>query len=319
MEKVYDKCCGIDVHKKLIVACFRKGNQQEVRDFGATTRELLELCDWLKDGGCEMTAMESTGSYWKPLYNILEVCELNAKSLCDFLEHIGSIIISYLNKHAFSVTEVFDRCETSERYSLLLFSFVVSQIPLGSIVCRWYRVIVEEPEMCSFKLLHPAVEVVSLSVVFAGQHVFVFVCCLFQDLIIPCLELRDLAKIGFGLDGSFIPIMDHFCHECMHFPVPGSVRFILHAVFQIAENVRETFLMFGSEIKKRKLVVMHQCSLVILCHGSFYTFEAFAFPRKVKRISFRIRTDEYYGPFCSSKPELEQHHSGQEDSTIPGV
>ena len=78
MEKVYDKCCGIDVHKKLIVACFRKGNKQEVRDFGATTRELLELADWLKDGGCEMVAMESTASYWKPLYNILESSDLNA-------------------------------------------------------------------------------------------------------------------------------------------------------------------------------------------------------------------------------------------------
>lgn len=78
MEKVYDKCCGIDVHKKLIVACFRKGNKQEVRDFGATTRELLELADWLKDGGCEMVAMESTASYWKPLYNIIESSDLNA-------------------------------------------------------------------------------------------------------------------------------------------------------------------------------------------------------------------------------------------------
>ena len=78
MEKVYDKCCGIDVHKKLIVACFRKDNKQEIRDFGATTRELLEMCDWLREGGCEMVAMESTASYWKPLYNILESCELNA-------------------------------------------------------------------------------------------------------------------------------------------------------------------------------------------------------------------------------------------------
>ncbi|WP_251207257.1 hypothetical protein [Acetatifactor aquisgranensis] len=43
MEKVYDKCCGIDVHKKLIVACFKKGSKQEIRDFGATTRELLEM------------------------------------------------------------------------------------------------------------------------------------------------------------------------------------------------------------------------------------------------------------------------------------
>ncbi len=78
MDKVYDKCCGIDVHKKLIVACFKKGNKQETRDFGATTRELLELADWLKEGGCEMVAMESTASYWKPLYNILESSDLNA-------------------------------------------------------------------------------------------------------------------------------------------------------------------------------------------------------------------------------------------------
>ena len=70
MDKIYDNCCGIDVHKKFIVACFRKGNKQEVREFGATTRELLELADWFKAGGCEMAAMESTASYWKILYNI---------------------------------------------------------------------------------------------------------------------------------------------------------------------------------------------------------------------------------------------------------
>lgn len=76
MDKVYDICCGIDVHKKIIVACLRKGNKHEVREFGATTRELLELADWLKESGCEMSAMESTASYWKPLYNILESSDL---------------------------------------------------------------------------------------------------------------------------------------------------------------------------------------------------------------------------------------------------
>lgn len=78
MEILYDKCCGVDVHKKLIVACFKRGRKKEVREYGASTRELLELADWLKDGGCEMVAMESTASYWKPLYNILESCDLNA-------------------------------------------------------------------------------------------------------------------------------------------------------------------------------------------------------------------------------------------------
>ena len=66
------------MHKKLIVACFKKSNKQELREFGATTRELLELAGWLKSGGCEMIAMESTASYWKPLYNILEASELSA-------------------------------------------------------------------------------------------------------------------------------------------------------------------------------------------------------------------------------------------------
>lgn len=78
MEKIYDKCCGIDVHKKLIVVCFRFGNKQEIREFGATTKEILKLADWLKEGDCEMAAMESTASYWKPLYNILEYSGLNA-------------------------------------------------------------------------------------------------------------------------------------------------------------------------------------------------------------------------------------------------
>ncbi len=78
MKKVYDKCCGIDVHKKLMVACFIHGKEQEIREFGATTRELLELADWLVQGGCQMVAMESTASYWKPLYNILESSNLPA-------------------------------------------------------------------------------------------------------------------------------------------------------------------------------------------------------------------------------------------------
>ena len=78
MKRIYDKCCGIDVHKKLIVACLVLGKKQEVREFGTTTRELLALADWLLLAGCQMVAMESTGSYWKPLYNVLESSGLAA-------------------------------------------------------------------------------------------------------------------------------------------------------------------------------------------------------------------------------------------------
>lgn len=78
MDRVYERCCGIDVHKKIVVACFRCGRKQELREFGTTTKELLRLADWLIQNECQMIAMESTASYWKPLYNVFESCELKA-------------------------------------------------------------------------------------------------------------------------------------------------------------------------------------------------------------------------------------------------
>lgn len=77
MKRVYAKCCGIDVHKKLIVACLLNGDKQEIKEFGTCTKNLLELTQWLKENGCEMVAMESTASYWKPIYNVLEAFEMN--------------------------------------------------------------------------------------------------------------------------------------------------------------------------------------------------------------------------------------------------
>jgi len=76
VELYYERCCGLDVHKDLIVACFRDGSKNTIRDFGATSKELQELAQWLENVDCEMTVMESTGSYWKPVYNILELLGL---------------------------------------------------------------------------------------------------------------------------------------------------------------------------------------------------------------------------------------------------
>jgi len=77
MELIYQRCCGLDVHKRIITACIRlmleNGSvQQETRTFGTMTRDLLELADWLAAAGVTHVALESTGSYWKPVYNILE-------------------------------------------------------------------------------------------------------------------------------------------------------------------------------------------------------------------------------------------------------
>lgn len=78
MEVVYRRCCGIDVHKKVIVACLVNGGEQELREFGTTTSEIKTLANWLTESGCEMIAMESTGVFWKPLYNLFELMDLDA-------------------------------------------------------------------------------------------------------------------------------------------------------------------------------------------------------------------------------------------------
>jgi transposase len=77
MQVVYTHCAGLDVHKKTVVACRsrprkRGGWEQERKTFGTTTPDLLELVEWLKEWGCTHVAMESTGDYWKPVYNLME-------------------------------------------------------------------------------------------------------------------------------------------------------------------------------------------------------------------------------------------------------
>src|SRR4029453_6306671 len=77
MEVVHARCCGLDIHKKLIVACaIVPGGEgqprKQVRSFGSMSDDLEKLSDWLAEQGVTHVAMESTASYWKPIYNVLE-------------------------------------------------------------------------------------------------------------------------------------------------------------------------------------------------------------------------------------------------------
>lgn len=77
METLYERVGGLDVHKKSVVACRRRLTpsgrvQKEVTTFGTTTSQLLTLLAWLKEWDVTHVAMESTGVYWKPVWNILE-------------------------------------------------------------------------------------------------------------------------------------------------------------------------------------------------------------------------------------------------------
>ena len=77
MDLLYKSCAGLDVHKKTVVACVRRVDangkaQQQTRTFGTMTSQLLELGDWLTEQEVTHLAMESTGVYWKPIWNLLE-------------------------------------------------------------------------------------------------------------------------------------------------------------------------------------------------------------------------------------------------------
>jgi transposase len=77
MDTLYSACAGLDVHKKSVVACVRRTDdggktRSQTRTFGTTTAALLELGDWLARAGVTHVAMESTGVYWKPIWNPLE-------------------------------------------------------------------------------------------------------------------------------------------------------------------------------------------------------------------------------------------------------
>jgi len=78
LQALYARACGLDVHKKLVVACVRILNSQDgtvqstLRKFGTMTADLLELRHWLAELGVSHVAMESTGVYWQPVFNLLE-------------------------------------------------------------------------------------------------------------------------------------------------------------------------------------------------------------------------------------------------------
>ena len=77
MDRIVERCCGLDVHKSSVTACVRiteEGGRvrQITEEFAATTQGLLLLRDWLASFEVELVGMEATGVYWKPIYYMLE-------------------------------------------------------------------------------------------------------------------------------------------------------------------------------------------------------------------------------------------------------
>lgn len=78
MNVIHERCCGLDVHKATVTACLTSSRKQETRTFATTTEQLRGLALWLTEEGCSYAVMESTGVYWKPVYNVLELAGIEA-------------------------------------------------------------------------------------------------------------------------------------------------------------------------------------------------------------------------------------------------
>ena len=93
MKTLHRRCAGLDVHSDSVVACarltVRTKASHEVRRFSTTTRDLMELADWLAAQGITRIAMEATGVYWKPIWHILEgrfeLCSRMLRTFAMFL------------------------------------------------------------------------------------------------------------------------------------------------------------------------------------------------------------------------------------------
>ena len=105
MEVVHERCCGVDVHKQFITACrivpgATGKATKEIETFRTMPADLERFRDWLLAAGCTHVAMESTGVYWKPLYNLLEETDLTV--LVVNAQHIKTTSTDYPHgKHGF--------------------------------------------------------------------------------------------------------------------------------------------------------------------------------------------------------------------------
>ena len=93
MEEILDKCCGIDVHQESLTACIMKGSGKkmlkEIREFSTFTDGIQTLGTWLKEHEVVRVAIESTGVYWKPIFNVL--AEENFDLLLVNAKHVKNV------------------------------------------------------------------------------------------------------------------------------------------------------------------------------------------------------------------------------------
>ena len=144
MEALLYCCCGLDVHRDVIEACILRGADAEPeiirQSFGAAKPELQRLMNWLSQNGCYTVAMESTGVYWKPIFQTLELG-------AEYMEQLWVVNANHMRNLPGRKSDVADAewIATLLRHGLLEKSFVPS-VPIRDLreCARLHRTFVQE-------------------------------------------------------------------------------------------------------------------------------------------------------------------------------
>lgn len=140
-EQLISVGCGIDVHKDVMVATIRSsGKDFETRNFTGFTSSLIEMRDWLKENQVSHVAMESTGIYWKPVFNVLEqdfeVILVNARHVKNIPGHktdkkdsawLSKLLVSGLLKGSFIPPKDIRELRDLVRYKKKKTQFIASE------------------------------------------------------------------------------------------------------------------------------------------------------------------------------------------------
>jgi hypothetical protein len=129
MRVLHERCCGLDIHKRFVVACLLATSSdgavhKEVRTYSTMTADVLALSDWLRAEGCGPVVMESTGSYWRPVFNLLE-------GQCEVL-----VVNAYHDKRGAGPQDRRERCPSGWPICCATGSCApASSLPLPSVTC----------------------------------------------------------------------------------------------------------------------------------------------------------------------------------------
>jgi transposase len=253
MQVVYERCCGLDVHKKTVVACVlvtETGGQMQrhIRTFSTMTTGLLALADWLESMSITVVALESTGVYWRPVFNLIEE---------------GRTIILVNAQHMKAVpgrkTDVKDAEWLADllRHGLLKASFI-PPAPIRELrdLTRYRKTLVQERaqevnriqkvlEMANVKLSSVATDVLGKS----GRDML-------QAIIEGTTDAQVLANLARGLLRKKLPQLQEALdgrvqthHRILLHHLLAHVAFLEQALEQLQQEIEQRLLPFQEEIR----------------------------------------------------------------------